>query len=117
MKLYFFLAICLGLGSAASGQQVVDSLARENQRIANIVDSLRRRAQHQDTIIESLHRMVELMGKDSTNKEAMGWNRTYAIEMVKFDSTLVRLDSCIGLLNTANEQLKAAMKKRKGGEK
>jgi hypothetical protein len=117
MKLYFFLAICLGLGSAASGQRVADSLARENLRLNKMVDSLRRSADHQDTIIQSLHRMVELMGKDSSNKEAMGWNRTYGFEMAKFDSTLVRLDSCLGLLNASNEQLKAAGKNKKGGEK
>jgi hypothetical protein len=119
MKLYLLLLIAFASSSAGYSQhnnqrvRLEDSLVNESKRIASIVDSLGKRAMHQDTITGSMDRMVQLLSatKARDTTELHNWRKTYDYEMRRFDSTLERLDTWTGLLNTLSYKLDSLLKK------
>jgi hypothetical protein len=119
MKPHFLLIVALAVSVVGFGQRsgqstnVRDSLVSEVKRLQGMADSLMKRVNHQDTIVQSVSQMVHVLSK-AGGRDTMdlhGWRNTYVYEMARFDSTLVRLDSCTGLLNAASVKLKADLNK------
>ena len=91
------------LSAAANGQQRVpgsDSLMHEMNKTASVVDSLRKKADDQDRVIASLKKMIQVLShsSDTATNGLAGWRNAYTLQMTRFDSTLVRLDSSLKVL-------------------
>jgi len=116
LQRYLFLILALAISFAGFGQhagRVRDSLTKATARMTQVVDSLRKEVDRRYAVVESVKKMVEFQssGKISDTSELPGWRNIYAAQSRGFDSTLVLLDSSLGVLNMLTAQLDSLSQK------